>query len=46
MNKFGWYALNDNVMGGVSVGNVTQDEDKNLHFYGKLSKAEFEKKKQ
>ena len=24
MDKFYWYALNDNVMGGVSNGNVTQ----------------------
>ena len=38
MDKFTWYALNDNVMGGVSTGNVTQDANGNLAFYGKLSK--------
>ena len=37
MDRFSWYALNDNVMGGVSTGNVTKDESNNLHFYGKLS---------
>merc|ERR1719454_934725 len=40
MDKFTWYALNDNVMGGVSTGNVTQDANGNLAFYGKLSKKE------
>ena len=38
MDQFKWYALNDNVMGGVSAGNVTKDEDGNLKFFGKLSK--------
>ena len=38
MDQFKWYALNDNVMGGVSTGNVTKDEDGNLKFFGKLSK--------
>ena len=38
MDQFKWYALNDNVMGGVSAGNVTKDDDGNLRFFGKLSK--------
>ena len=38
MSNFSWYALNDNVMGGVSTGNVTQDANGNLAFYGQLSK--------
>ena len=34
---FKWYALNDNVMGGVSSGNVTKNDANNLNFWGKLS---------
>ena len=37
MDQFTWYALNDNVMGGISVGNVTKDQNGNLNFFGKLS---------
>ena len=38
MDDFAWYALNDNVMGGVSTGNVTKDSNGYLNFYGHLSK--------
>ena len=38
MDDFAWYALNDNVMGGVSTGNVTKDTNGYLNFYGHLSK--------
>merc|ERR1711907_379235 len=38
MDDFAWYALNDNVMGGVSKGNVTKDSNGYLNFYGHLSK--------
>ena len=37
MDMFKWYALNDNVMGGVSNGNVTKNDANNLSFWGKLS---------
>ena len=37
MDMFKWYALNDNVMGGVSSGNVTKNDANNLNFWGKLS---------
>merc|ERR1719153_1766386 len=37
MDIFQWYALNDNVMGGVSNGNVTKNDENNLNFWGKLS---------
>ena len=37
MDMFKWYALNDNVMGGVSNGNVTKNDANNLSFCGKLS---------
>ena len=37
MDMFKWYALNDNVMGGVSNGNVTKNNANNLSFWGKLS---------
>ena len=37
MDMFKWYALNDNVMGGVSNGNVTKNDANNLNFWGKLS---------
>merc|ERR1712131_167653 len=32
MDMFKWYALNDNVMGGVSNGNVTKNDANNLSF--------------
>merc|ERR1712212_538986 len=38
MDKFQWYAINDNVMGGVSNGTVSKSSDGSLHFLGNYQK--------
>ena len=37
MDMFKWFALNDNVMDGVSNVNVTKNDANNLSFWEKLS---------